>query len=768
MKSESINLANPRDATKENVKKMMIISFFSFLVCRAKVLGIISPFGVSFTACLPLEYSWITFLGSILGYSVLGFNEQNIVYLLSLILVMIIKFVLEKNKIKQGPELLSIITVLSCLCVNIVLGISFSYNAVDMIMRVCECIIAGAITYFAYIATNTLFEYKGILTYSKISAVSSSIMIMLAIIAFMDINLGIFNVGIVIAITVLYIMVYKLDIAGSAVCAIIIGVTLNLYSIEYINFASILVISTLVSSLFKQFGRILQVGVFISSSIFTIFMIGINLDILYRLIEILLASGLFLSIRASFLNNLRFSSEKIQVDRNLQENIENRLEFAAYTIDDLQTSLKKVSEYLKKNTKSDILSIYKRTIDDVCLGCINKTECFGHNQKETSKAFLQLTNLIKVGNQINKKDVDDAGLVYCNKKQKLADTLYKYYKDFIEIQNEKIRLNEVRAISLEQLSGISQMLWEVSEEISQVHKHDNMASSIVRDIFTDLAVEPDCVYCNINKFDRMEIDIYTLTNVEFYENELREKISSALKREFCKPSVYIVENKVKISFYEKENLQVDFGAYQIPRKENQKQNICGDSYEYFKDNKGNVYIILSDGMGSGKRAALDSALTCSIIVKLLRAGLGLDSIIKFVNTSLQSKSTDEVLSTIDIAKVDLYTGLTEFYKAGSAPSFVSVGGIVAEVKTTSLPAGILQDVEFDKSTAVLDYGDIIILLSDGLLDIEEKNIKKIIRDNEKLPAKQIAKILCDEVIKKLNGKENDDLTALVFKLEKGI
>lgn len=768
MKSGSINLAHPRDATKETVKKMMIISFFSFLVCRAKVLSVISPFGVSFTASLPLEYAWITFLGSILGYSILGFNNNNIVYLLSLVLVMIIKFILEKNRMKQNPAILSFVTTMSCLCVNISMGIAFSYNAVDMIMRICECIMAGAITYFSYIATKALFEHKNISTYSKISSISTAIMIMLGIIAFMDINLGIFNIGIVIAIITLYIMAYKLNVASSAICAIIMGITLNLYSIKYINFACILVISTLVSSLFKQFGRFLQVGVFISSSIFTMLIVGVNIDTLYRLIEILLASGLFLSIRKNFLTSLNLSNDEIEIDRNLQENIENRLEFAAYTIEDLQESLKRVSEYLKNNTKSDMLSVYRRTIDDVCFGCINKKECFGEKQKDTSKVFLGLTDMLKNGEKINKKDVDDLGLTCCNKKQKLAESLCKYYKDFIEIQNEKIRLNEVRDISLEQLSGISQMLWEVSDEISQVHKHDNIASSIVRGIFTDLSVEPDCVYCNINKYDRMEIEIYTLTNVEFYEDELRERISSALKREFCSPSVYIVENKVKISFYEKENLQVDFGAYQIPQKDNQKQNICGDSYEYFRDNKGNIYVILSDGMGSGKRAALDSALTCSIIVKLLRAGLGLDSIIKFVNTSLQSKSTDEVLSTIDIAKVDLYTGLTEFYKAGSAPSFVSVGGIVAEVKTTSLPAGILQGVEFDKSTAVLNYGDIIILLSDGLLEIKENNIKKIIRENEKLPAKKIAKILCDEVIKQLDGKENDDLTALVFKLEKGI
>lgn len=765
MKSETINLSNPRDATKSTIIKMMIISFFSFLVCRTKVLGIISPFGISFSASLPLGYSYVTFLGSLLGYSVLGFNEQNTIYLLSLTLVMAVKFLLEKYKVKSTYPLLALVTFFCCLSVNLVFSIIYFYSFVDIIMRICECVIAGSVTYFSCIATKTLFEKKNIFLYSKVSIVSCVIMVMLGIISFMDITFGILNVGIILAITALYVMIYKLDVAWGAISAIIVGITLNLYSIEYITFASILVIATLVSGLFKKFGRIFEVGLFISSSIFCILILGVSIDILYRLIEIIIASGLFLSISKSFLDKIQINNNYDEVDKNLQQNIENKLEFAAFTIEDLHTSLKNVSVYLnQKNNKT--LSIYKKTIDSVCNGCDYKRLCFDQNKEEMSLVLNNLTKKLKAQKSITGDDIDEIGIEYCHRKDDFAKKLEYYYKEYREIQKEKIRLSEIRAVSLEQLSGVSQMLWEVSEEISNVHKHDNVASNIVRDIFTDLAVKPDSVYCNINKFDRMEIDIYTLTNVEFYEKELTKRISNALKREFCLPTVFIVENKVKISFYEKENLQADFGAHQIPSTQNKEQNICGDSYEFFRDSKGNMYIILSDGMGCGKRAALDSALTCSIIIKLLKAGLSLDAIIKFVNTSLQSKSTDEVLSTIDIVKIDLYTGLTEFYKAGSASSFVSVEGIVAEVKTTSLPAGILSGVEFDKTNATLDCGDIIVVVSDGILQMSVKEIKEIIRKNEKLSAKEISKRLCLSVKEKY--KETDDLTALVLKLKKGV
>ena len=41
-------------------------------------------------------------------------------------------------------------------------------------------------------------------------------------------------------------------------------------------------------------------------------------------------------------------------------------------------------------------------------------------------------------------------------------------------------------------------------------------------------------------------------------------------------------------------------------------------------------------------------------------------------------------------RVDLYTGKTEFLKAGAAPSFVLRSGTVGKVESMSMPAGILR------------------------------------------------------------------------------
>ena len=47
-------------------------------------------------------------------------------------------------------------------------------------------------------------------------------------------------------------------------------------------------------------------------------------------------------------------------------------------------------------------------------------------------------------------------------------------------------------------------------------------------------------------------------------------------------------------------------------------------YKYFYDGKGHFIMILSDGMGTGGRAAVDGAMASGLMARLLKAGFGYD------------------------------------------------------------------------------------------------------------------------------------------------
>ena len=83
------------------------------------------------------------------------------------------------------------------------------------------------------------------------------------------------------------------------------------------------------------------------------------------------------------------------------------------------------------------------------------------------------------------------------------------------------------------------------------------------------------------------------------------------------------------------------------------------------------------------------------------------------------KSGDESLATVDICCTDLYSGRITLYKAGAAPSYIRKAGKVGFVEASSLPAGILNSVEFQETRLQLDAGDIVVMISDGVTQTGE-------------------------------------------------
>lgn len=758
-------------ANKTLILKIILIAAFSFLISRSKILNSMSPFGASLTAVMPFKYSWITFLGSMLGYGVQGFTQNNLLYMAVMMVVMAWKVLFRKSKIGTSVYIHSLITLLSYLAVILTANYFLNFTGVDLALRICEGVIACGVTCFAHLAINALLEQNSLKRYNTVELSSCMILLMLAVMGFMEFRLGGLEIGMIFASAALFCAVYQLGASGGALAGVVLAIALSLYSTEYITISAVLVVSALISGIFQPLGKFPQTAVFLSVALFSVFIIGIDLKMLYYLMDMILGAGIFLMIPRKYYRLLELAGSNVENEQSMKENIEYRLHFAANAITDLQDSLTQVSQKLNEMNAGEVNSVYHKTVNCVCKSCGMNLLCWDENYNDTMDFFQKMTITARQKGGLSSSDFQGDTAFSCCKQEQLMNQFNHYYREFQLAENAKKRLSEVRSLAVEQLAGVSQMLWEVSSEISEMRENDSESARIIFDVFSELAAPPTEVFCTYNQYERMEIDIYTLSNVEFDKEELCKAISHSLEREFALPSVSKIKNKVRVSFCEKANYEIDFGVCQsasgkqhIPM---QKGETCGDSYEFFTDHKGYAYLILSDGMGTGKRAALDSAMTCSILLKLIKAGFGLDSVIKFVNSSLQVKSTEESLSTIDIARIDLYTGQVEFYKAGSAASFVKLDQAVGKVETSSLPVGILTGIEFDKQSYLLHTDDLVVLVSDGVLCGEETRLKQLIMRNHQLPAAELAQQIC-QTAGKMCGEHPDDMTVMVAKMGVGV
>lgn len=189
-------------------------------------------------------------------------------------------------------------------------------------------------------------------------------------------------------------------------------------------------------------------------------------------------------------------------------------------------------------------------------------------------------------------------------------------------------------------------------------------------------------------------------------------------------------------------------------------NVSGDCYNTFYSDDGVFYFCLFDGMGKGKRAALDSNFLSKVVTELMGTGIEMNTVMKTANDCMLVKSGDESFSTADIIKIDLKNGKTEIIKAGSAPTYFISKGKATKIATKTFPLGMFSGVQTEKTEICADANDIFVLSSDGAGDI-----LKILESSSTTNTEILAENLYEQA-RKNNEKNADDISIAVIKLKK--
>ncbi|MCL2755228.1 MAG: SpoIIE family protein phosphatase, partial [Oscillospiraceae bacterium] len=262
------------------------------------------------------------------------------------------------------------------------------------------------------------------------------------------------------------------------------------------------------------------------------------------------------------------------------------------------------------------------------------------------------------------------------------------------------------------------LMLDMSEEFADTHTYyDRVPAGKAAQILAQNGITHARVAASVNRSGRdggegtrVVIEAYGKGTLTCSAEQLVDEISAALQKQFDCPDIIADSGKFRLSMHESARYSVECGFYQLSKS---GQRSCGDYYDSFVDGKGYAYVILSDGMGSGSRARIDSAFACGMLTKLLRAGISLSSAIEVINNALLVKSSDESFATLDICKIDLFTGQTKLYKAGAAPSYIRCNQKVIKTKATGLPIGIGHKPVYESQSFTIGNSDMVIMASDG-------------------------------------------------------
>lgn len=201
----------------------------------------------------------------------------------------------------------------------------------------------------------------------------------------------------------------------------------------------------------------------------------------------------------------------------------------------------------------------------------------------------------------------------------------------------------------------------------------------------------------------------------------------------------------------------------VSAKKKEGQTVSGDAGAWFKTEEGGLFVLLCDGMGSGPDAHRESTLAIRLLEKFLRAGMEPEEALNTLNSALALRCEEEGgFTTIDLFRLDLYTGEAGFYKLGAAPTYVRRKGTVTRVTGSALPAGLAGgDGGPDVSKMRLEAGDSVVLISDGVAAAEEDGwVKAALAAYDGSDPKALAAALMEGSTQRQGA--TDDRTAVVL------
>lgn len=233
--------------------------------------------------------------------------------------------------------------------------------------------------------------------------------------------------------------------------------------------------------------------------------------------------------------------------------------------------------------------------------------------------------------------------------------------------------------------------------------------------------------------------------IEIFQERLQVKlkIESKYSNYMLNSIKYILVNEEKITF----NLSI--------KQRSKEANSCGDSYLRFTT-KNKKYLLISDGMGHGKRASKDSSAALLLLKNFIELGMSPAKAIISCNALIHDKEKEN-FNTLDLLEYDTFDNKIYLYKNGSGPTYLKKSNEVEKITSENLPLGIVENIKVDKLTIDTE-SKYIILTSDGF----KKDLKEVINKSKA----RNSKILTNEILEYEGKNIDDDQTIIVISVIK--
>ena len=781
-----------RAKDSENVKNNMKIEASSIGLIMAMVAGllisrvyldmtfgvvqVLAPFGLAYLIAITnyeRKYILSSSLGVILGYITLFNKVSNFS---AYIIISTIVTIISMSKLnKKARNIASFIIVFSGLFVyGVLVGSS------DIILHFIGAISVTALVFpIYYVVSYTLKCIEEINTqhfFSIDEIVSIELFICLLIVGIGTLSINDISFRNIAAILFIIALAFISDTNMGAGAGITMGIILGFATGNLMESIAIYGACGLVASIFRESGKLFTALSFNIIFVIVTLYSGVFNNISF--IEALVGTGIFLLIPKKIYNKI---SLEINKDKKVGHFSEVRF---AEIKDELTERLRDFTEVLSIMGKSlnnlvgnDKLAIKNKgnalvenLSDRTCSDCDMRYMCWKRELHQTYNAFSDLirnyeNNSGSFPHELEKK---------CIKKYALVKNLEDIMNIYMVNETLKSRLGEGRKILSNHINNMSVTISEIVDEFgNELHLCTDVEKSIKKSLLK-YGINFGSLICYNDKNGRIKIKMQMencmgsqaciKTVLPIISETIGKNMS--IGSEGC--NINSKNNMCEIVIEEAPKYHIN-SHVAVATKEGEK--FTGDSYSYGRTKDGNYITVISDGMGSGPEAGLESKVSVEIIEKFMEVGFDEKIAIDAVNAIMSIKfSEDEKFSTLDMNKIDLYTGNAKFMKVGAIESFIKRGNKVEVINSNTLPFGVLEEPDVDTVEKQVGNGDVIVSISDGILDVKNDGsfdttwLIEFLKNTKYRQPKDLSIAILEKAKELSGGKAKDDMTVVVSKV----
>jgi len=755
------------------------VNILALLLGRLSIMGEVAPFGLAFFAAVAQvarERAAGAALWALAGVLSTGNFVQAGVYLFAIALYFRWrdKLTLLHRKMLAVPLLMFCSVVMAGLAVNL-LQQGTLYTGVTVIFSAGICMVAS----YSFMYAIPLLLSRSKAAAACRQATSENLVCLIVILALAIAGLGnIMAFGYNVRNIAGGLLVMLMALGGGsglgASVGVAVGLVVGLSDGNAPLAISLYAVAGAMAGVFRSLGKFaVLLGFILGSAIIHLCFTQVT-GLMHAIAESAIAAGLFLVFPVSRLIFLRDSMNCSEPEETAGVPQVNqavaKMNNIAEMFNDLAGAFSTIVADTKEKIRDEELAgVLTAVGEQVCEKCERRTDCWEQDFYRTYQAVLDMLGQAEQ-HKLAVNSMPGALKEHCVKCKQLVEVVNMVVERNHTVSFWQKKIADHRQMVTEQMKAAGTIIGNLAQEITKVPQSDREAAAALRGKAAIVDCPLDSVRvigtkgagvveackqpCNGTR-ECMNTILPLAASVMQEKMTLHAQCGNTAQHQKCKLTMQVVNR-----------FAIETGVASAAKE----QDVCGDTCAVVPINKGKMVLMLSDGMGSGSQAASESAMAVRFLEKLLAVGFDVDVAVKTVNSMLLLRTPDESFATVDMAIIDTYSGEVEFLKVGSAPSFVKRVREVTTIKSSSLPMGVLNQIEIEPVKSAMVAGDVLVMVSDGIADSQqcgnekESWVANFLRRTSCTRPQELADRILAEAVALSGGYVRDDMMVLVARI----